>query len=93
MKCDSCAATAYGGFTYAVLGFVFRLDAYAPDMKFLKTITTNIPKGRLLEKYTEENLDTFYMRNMEERELATAGATTHLDLDINEFFDNVPSTY
>jgi len=63
-------------------------------MKFLKTIETNYPKGRLLEKYEEENLDTFYMRNMgEERNLATAGKVSHLDLDINEFFDNVPSTY
>jgi len=93
MKCDSCDATKLGGWNHAVLGFIFALDTHAPDMKFLKTVIDNYPKGRLLEKYTEDNVENFYMRTTEERKLATAGASANLDLDINEFFDNVPTTY
>jgi len=62
MKCNGCDETKLGGFNYAVLGFIFKLDSYAPEMKFLKTMIDNYPKGRLLEKYPEDSLDNFYMR-------------------------------
>lgn len=94
MKCDSCDATKLGGFNYAVLGFIFKLDTYAAKSTFLDTIITNIPTSRLLERYTEDSLDDYYMRHIgEERNLATS-ATTHVsNFDINSFFDLIPTTY
>lgn len=94
MQCDGCDSTKLGGFSYAVLGFIFKLDTYAPKSTFLDTIITNIPTTRLLERYTEDSLDDYYMRHIGERKLATAGSTSHIsDFDINSFFDMIPSTY
>jgi len=94
MKCDSCDATKLGGFNYAVLGYIFKLDSYAPTSTFLNTIITNIPSSRLLERYTEDSLDEYYMRHIgEERNLATTSTKSISNFDINSFFDLIPSTY
>jgi len=93
MKCDSCDATKLGNFNYAVLGFIFKLDAYAPKSTFLDKVITNFPTSRLLERYTEDSLDDYYMRHLGERKLATTKTKAVSDFDINSFFDLVPTTY
>lgn len=69
----------------AVLGFIFALDANAPEIPFLKTVADNYvaPAARL--RRLEGSVEEFYLRNS--RNLAESTTAKSYDLDLHSFFD------